>query len=342
MSPLLSIVIPLYNCAPVIVRCLDSLDFLNAEIIVVNDGSSDNGVEVVEQYADKHNNVRLINKLNGGVSSARNVGIEQARGKYIAFVDADDYLSSGGLERIVTLAEQHQADVVKYKIHSLSHDAPCVYNSVADYPIKEEVVEGIAQALNRYDISDFHVVDAVFRTAVIVDNGVRFCTDVHLREDDVFMGSFYSVASKVVITDLPLYNYYRSSDYSHTHRQTKERQRVLIQSGLLAIRHRKEFIAEHCPNQSFCYERLKYMRWVCHLRVAIEAGMTLEEYRALMEEFRKEGVYPLEYAWIKVAGFDYAFKPYMKRIVQTFFVNHPGLGYPLVKLFYGVLNVQRK
>ena len=333
-SPLLSVIIPMYNCAPVIVRCLDSIDYQDCEILVVNDGSQDNGAEVVEQYATTHTHVRLINKPNGGVSSARNLGIQEARGKYIVFVDADDYLAQGGLVRMIDLAEKHDADIVKYKIHSLHHDAPCVYNSVANFDLSVEVISGTAEALNRYDISDYHVVDALFKTSTIRENGVQFYTDLHLREDDAFMGAFYSVASQVVVTNLPLYNYYTSSYFSHTHSQPIDRQRILISSGLLAVRHRKEFIAQKHPNKTFPYERLKYMRWVCSLRNAISAQLTLDEYVALLDEFRKEGVYPLDYAWIKVAGWDYALKPYIKRVIQTFMINHPRLCYPLAKWYY--------
>lgn len=333
-NPLLSVIIPMYNCAPVIVRCMDSIDYPYCEIIVVNDGSRDNGADVVEQYAATHPHVRLINKPNGGVSSARNLGIENAKGKYIVFVDADDYLSKDGLVRMIDLAEKHQADIVKYKIHSLKHNAPCVYNSLKDFELNIEIISGKAQALNRYDISDYHVVDAVFKTSTIKENEVHFYTDLHLREDDAFMGAFYSVASQVVITNLPLYNYYRSSDYSHTHSQPIERQRLLIQSGLLAIKHRKAFIATHCPWQDFPYERLKYMRWVCSLRQAASAKLTFKEYKKILNGFRQEGVYPLDYAWIKAAGWNYAWKPYMKRVAQTFMINHPRLFYPLAKWYY--------
>ena len=333
-NPLLSVIIPMYNCAPVIVRCMDSIDFTDCEIIVVNDGSKDNGAEVVEQYAETHPNVRLINKLNGGVSSARNLGIENARGKYIVFVDADDYLSKDGLDRMIDLAETYNADIVKYKIHSLKHDAQCVYNSLKDFKLDIEIISGKAQALNHYNISDYHVVDAVFKTSTIKENGVHFFTDLHLREDDAFMGSFYSVSSQVVITNLPLYNYYTSSYFSHTHSQPIDRQRILIQSGLLAIKHRKAFIENQCPNQAFPYERLKYMRWVCSVRNAISAQYTYKEYRELLNEFRKENVYPLEYAWIKVAGWDYAIKPYMKRVLQTFMMNNPWLVWLPAKWYY--------
>lgn len=323
----------MYNCAPVITRCMNSIDYQDSEIIVINDGSKDNGAEVVEKYASTHPNVRLINKPNGGVSSARNLGIENAKGKYIIFVDADDYLSKDGLERMIDLAEKHKADIVKYKIHSLKYDAPCVYNSLKNVELNVEIISGKAQALDRYDISDYHVVDAVFRVDTIRNNRLQFNTDLHLREDDVFMGGFYSVSSVVIITNLPLYNYYTASYYSHTHNQSIDRQRVLIKSGLLAVRYRKEIIKTHCPNQSFIYERLKYMRWVCNIRNAISAKLTLNEYLTLLMEFHQEGIYPLEYAWIKVAGCDYSFTLYLKRVLQTFAINHPKIGYFITKVY---------
>lgn len=333
-DPLLTVVIPMYNCAPVIERCLDSIDYPKCEIIVINDGSTDNSAETVKRYCADRPNVRLINKINGGVSSARNLGIENAKGKYLIFVDADDYLAQGGLLRMVKLAEQYHADIVKYKIHNLKHDEPCVYYSVKDDKINVQVISGKAQALHHYDISDFHVVDAVFKTSTIRENGVRFFTDLHLREDDVFMGEFYSVASKVIVTDLPIYNYYNKSSYSHTHRQPIDRQRILLQSSLLAIRHRKEVIAKNCPQQQFPYERLKYMRWICSLKNAIMAEMTCNEYMSLLDDFRKEDVYPLDYAWIKIAGWDFSFKPYIKLVLSTFMINHPRISYPFAKVYW--------
>ena len=333
-NPFLSVIIPCYNCAPVITRCVDSIDYPNSEILVINDGSKDNIEEVMTQYIAAHPNVRLINKSNGGVSSARNFGIKEAKGKYIVFVDADDYLAQGGLSRVIDLAEQYDADIVKYKFLCLKNDSPCVYNSVKDAEMNVEIISGKAQALNRYDISDYHVVDALFRTSTIQKNEVFFDTDLHLREDDAFMGAFYSVASQVVVTDLRLYNYYTYSNFSHTYGQSIERQRLLIRSGLLAIKHRKTFIAKHCPNREFPLERYKYMRWVCSLQNAVEAEMNYKEYKALLDEFRQEGVYPLEYKWIKVAGWDYAWSPYIKRIIKTFCINHPWLVWSLAKWYY--------
>lgn len=330
--PLLSVIIPMYNCAPVIVRCLDSIDYQDCEIIVVNDGSKDNGAEIVEKYAATHQNVRLINKSNGGVSSARNLGIQEAVGKYISFIDADDYIVSGGLERIVTLAEEHNADVVKFKNKNVIDTSEQDKSSVSETPINIEITTGDG-VLKRHDISDYIVWDGIYRRTIIVENNVLFKTDLCLREDDTFMGMLYCHANIVIATDLPLYRYVSASNYSSTHNQPIEKQRKLIISGLKAAQHRGHYVQEHKP-EVMQLERLKYMRWVCTIRNAISAQLTLKEYRALLDEFRKEGIYPLDYAWIKAAGWDYAIKPYMKRVLQTFMINNPWLVWLPAKWYY--------
>ena len=194
MEPLLSVIIPVYNCAPVILRCLDSIDYPDAEIIVIDDGSSDDSAKVVMDYARNHAGVRLLQKANGGVSSARNMGIDAATGKYVMFVDADDYLVPDGIVRMVDLAESEEADIVKYKIEFVGNDSNMDKCSIRDYPFSFEIIPNRGSVLLRYDISDYHVVDAVFRRAVIIENDIRFHTDLLLREDDVFRGMFYCYA----------------------------------------------------------------------------------------------------------------------------------------------------
>lgn len=321
-QPILSVIIPMYNCAPVITRCLDSIDYTDAEIIVVNDGSKDNGADVVTHYTISHPNVRLVNKENGGASSARNLGIEEANGKYIAFIDADDFWFPNGIARIVELAEKEDADIVKYIIRHIENGQPLPQMDLEHFDMLTEIIEGRGKALERYDISDYHVVDAVFKRSVIIDNNIRFQTDLHLHEDDVFMGMFYCHASKVVSTDLPLYCYIRSSDYSSTHHQSIERQRILINSGYLAAQHRSEYVQAHYP-EAMPIERLKYMRWVRQPKDAIKSQMTLAEYKAVLNEFRKIGVWPVQYKYINVSYWWASWKYKMKLAIKTWMINHP-------------------
>ena len=114
---LLSFIIPLYNCSEYIVSCLNSIyDSLVSEkefeVIIVNDGSTDNGATVCKKYAEKHKNILLLEQKNSGASTARNKGINHALGKYIWFVDADDRINPDFLPNMLCiLQEQHDIDV---------------------------------------------------------------------------------------------------------------------------------------------------------------------------------------------------------------------------------------
>ena len=329
-NPILSVIIPMYNCAPVITRCLDSIDYPEAEIIVVNDGSKDKGAEVVTQYAASYPNVRLVNKENGGASSARNLGIQEAKGEYIAFIDADDFWFPNGIGRIVELAEKEDADIVKYIIRHVENGLPLPQKDLANFDMHTEIIEGRGKALERCDISDYHVVDAVFKRSVIIDNNLRFQTDLHLHEDDVFMGMFYCHASKVVSTDLPLYCYIRSSDYSSTHNQSIERQRMLINSGYLAAQHRSSYVQKYFPDV-MPLERLRYTRWVRMPKDAIEAQMTLSEYMDVLNRYRELGVYPMSYKWLNTIFWWAPFSYKLKWAIKTWLINHPRIAYAIYR-----------
>ena len=115
----LSIIIPVYNVEKYVAKCLDSvldqgLDPKEYEVIVVNDGSPDGSLQIVEGYAEKHDHIQVITKKNGGLSSARNCGIENAKGKYIYFLDSDDFLISQSLNRIVDTCERHNLNVLTF------------------------------------------------------------------------------------------------------------------------------------------------------------------------------------------------------------------------------------
>lgn len=98
---LVSIIVPIYNVAPYLRKCMDSLvmqSYSNIEIIAVNDGSLDESGKIAHEYANKYPFVQVIDKANGGLSSARNAGLEVAKGEYIAFIDSDDYVSENYVE----------------------------------------------------------------------------------------------------------------------------------------------------------------------------------------------------------------------------------------------------
>ena len=114
-QPKISVIIPVYNTAKYLSKCLDSIlnqTLKEIEVIVVNDGSKDNSQELIDAYKEKDGRIVSIQKENGGLSDARNVGIDVANGEFIAFVDSDDYIDLSMFEMMYGLSQKHQAEIV--------------------------------------------------------------------------------------------------------------------------------------------------------------------------------------------------------------------------------------
>lgn len=324
----LSVIIPLYNCEAVIERCLESIDHIDGlEVIVVDDGSTDNGAAVVKAFAESHPFVRLISKVNGGASSARNVGIDNATGNYIMFVDADDYLVPGGLDQLLTLAEEEHADVLKYLILRTSKVASKDTVSLVSFPLQKSVLHGRGKALEGSSVSDYHVVDALFKRQLIEDYHIRLHEDLFLHEDDVFMGEVFVYAECVVSTDMPLYRYVVDSAQSHTHKPTPERARKIVDSALLAVQYRLKATSQLNNTKIDRLERVKMMRFVylCS-RHMLAADYSFREYRDILNKFRKYSCYPVNREWLKESHVVNT-----KTLLKNFLCNHPCLAWVVYK-----------
>ncbi len=136
----LSIIVPMYNVANYLVKCLDSLleqdlSWSDYEIILVNDGSTDNCGEIAQQYADKYTNINFISQENRGLSEARNAGIKQANGSYILFVDSDDYLQPNTLGALLGQAERDNLDVLRFRYQNVkeSGEVFAPYKDMTNY-----------------------------------------------------------------------------------------------------------------------------------------------------------------------------------------------------------------
>lgn len=115
----LSIIIPVYNVEKYVGRCLEScldqdLPKDEYEIIVVNDGTQDNSVQVIEKYIKPENNVTLIHRENGGLSAARNTGLKHAQGEYVWFVDSDDWIEKDSLSKLIQYIKKYDLDVFRF------------------------------------------------------------------------------------------------------------------------------------------------------------------------------------------------------------------------------------
>ena len=142
---LISIVVPIYNVENYLRMCLDSIQnqtYQNFECLLINDGSPDNSADICREYVAKDSRFRYFEKENGGLSSARNYGIDRAEGSFITFVDSDDWLEHDALDRLYDALKKENADISigRYNCYDESRCQYLFYDSNPDYSL--EVIEG--------------------------------------------------------------------------------------------------------------------------------------------------------------------------------------------------------
>lgn len=185
---LLSVIIPCYNGSRTVAATLDNLvRELNAtcsyEIIVVNDGSTDNSADILANFAMKYPSIRIFAKDNGGVSSARNYGLRHASGDYIWFFDADDLCFDGAVEKLISLLNQYRPDICNF--WSLTVDAR-MKNNVDQYNNSNEFKVLFNGFLREYIVNKnipFACWSSIVRRTLLTDNEISFRSDLTISED---------------------------------------------------------------------------------------------------------------------------------------------------------------
>lgn len=186
-----SVIIPVYNAEKTLRRCLDSLvkqAFSDYELLLINDGSTDGSDVICREYAGTYPCVRYFAKENGGVSSARNLGLEQAEGEYILFVDSDDYVSEDYFESLSDALKNRAADLFMFGYRnfggvSTEWDTGEFYENTA-----VGVAEQISSAMQQYLFSSLW--SKVFKRQIIEQHNIRFANDLAIGEDQAFIFTY--------------------------------------------------------------------------------------------------------------------------------------------------------
>ena len=184
MIPKISIIVPVYNVEPYIHRCVDSIlkqTFIDFELILVDDGSPDNCGAICDDYASKDSRIVVIHKENGGVSSARNAGLDLAKGEFVTFCDSDDYLENSWLEMLYNELQKCHADVVNatFKlvdgngliIRKVEHEYN--YYDIREFSDKTEFL--IEKILGGKANLGWEVWTRLFKSSIIRANNIHFC-----------------------------------------------------------------------------------------------------------------------------------------------------------------------
>ncbi len=210
----LTVIVPVYNVEKYIRRCVDSLIsqelFDETEILLVDDGSKDKSGEICDEYSDKYEIIRSFHKPNGGLSDARNYGIERATGKYISFIDSDDLVAAGFFKDISDLISKYDADIINFNFafEKTEGEFDITGDKAVTVRSREELIEDVMM----YNIGN-QVTCNVFRKDIFKD--VRF--PVGRAYEDIF--TFYRLilnADKFIRVNYTYYVYNIVNDGSIT------------------------------------------------------------------------------------------------------------------------------
>lgn len=222
MEPRLSVIVPVYNVEKYLPQCLDSLihqTLKEIEIILVNDGSTDNSEAICQDYAEKDNRIIVYSKTNGGLSDARNYGLQHASSKIVGFVDSDDYIDLDMFQVLLELKDKTNSEIVVGGVKMATNDGEV-------YMVREVETE---VALNRHDameelLKSKRITNSVCNKIfdILLFEQIEFPVG-KLYEDEYVTYKLFDRAETIAMTNQVFY-YYRSSPNSITHKAFSERE----------------------------------------------------------------------------------------------------------------------
>lgn len=206
----LSIIIPVYNCNKYINCCLNSIIKCvgkKIEIILIDDGSADGSAEICDEYARQYSFIRVMHQVNQGVSKARNSGIEMAYGKYLMFVDSDDFID---------------VDELRYFLCEINNDYDCVaagiryyYESdghIDEYPLKRMEINYPYSINECFDVLNKNrffsaIYSKIYKKRIIDEHKLKFPVEFSIWEDSAFVYEYLSYCNKILCVEYIFYNY---------------------------------------------------------------------------------------------------------------------------------------
>ena len=227
-NDLVSIIIPAYNVAPYLDRCVQSAcaqTYRNIEIILVDDGSTDESGEMCDRWAEKDSSVRVVHKMNGGLSDARNSGLDIANGEYILFVDGDDYVDANLVSTVLnSMSESVDMVVFGYTEVYDNHATQRIVFPRSKYSISSnrDKLNCIVGPFFKYALG-WQATNRLFLKSIIDKYNIRFVNNSKVfAEDQCFCLMYLAHCNQIVVIEDCLYNYYqRSGSIMNTDRRNE-------------------------------------------------------------------------------------------------------------------------
>lgn len=210
MNDLISVIVPIYKVEKYLNRCVDSIinqTFRNLEIILVDDGSPDNCPKICDEYAEKDNRIKVIHKINGGLSDARNAGMDVATGKYISYIDSDDYISSDFFETLYNAIISEKSDIVEcsvVKFYEDDHFDEFSDDGLINNFLKTEAMSALISEKYFHQ----HVWNKLYKAELV--KGIKYAVG-KLNEDEFWTYQVFGRTEKVTKINKTMYYYFQRS-----------------------------------------------------------------------------------------------------------------------------------
>lgn len=295
-----SVIIPVYNAKETLRRCLDSLvrqQFSDYELLLINDGSTDGSDAICREYANTYSCIRYFAKENGGVSSARNLGLEQAEGEYILFVDSDDYVSQDYFALLSHTLESNAVDLLMFGYRNFGGASTEWDTGVFCEETESGVAKRISFAVCQYLFSS--LLSKAFKRQIIERDNIRFSNDLAIGEDQTFIFTYAMHIRSIGSIENHLYNVDVSDGNS-----LSRKARPYLTEQLMEVNRRMYAayrVSEHSPEAARYYEvALSWMTYrsaysCCKelLKFDFSVKQRRQEIRNICKLYRAEEIKPV-------------------------------------------------
>lgn len=297
-----SILIPVYNTEKTLARCLDSLvnqQFSDYELLLINDGSTDNSDAICRAYANAYPQIRYFQKENGGVSAARNLGLAQARGAYILFVDSDDFVSEDYFAVLSDALEQQTPDLLMFGYRNFGGGSAEWNTGAFSENTEIKIADRISTAMRQYLFSSLW--SKAFRRQTIEENGLRFDESLSIGEDQAFIFAYAMQIRSIASIPNTLYHVDTSGGGS-----LSRKRRDYLTEQLMAVNRRMADAlrsTEHSPQAEKIYEAA--LAWMSYrsayscckelLKYAYTGKQRRQKIREICRRYRDEKIRPRDW-----------------------------------------------
>lgn len=294
MNALVSIIVPVYNAEKYLANTLDSIirqSYKNFELLLINDGSTDKSKAICDKFALKDRRIKVLNKTNGGVSSARNYGLSVAEGEYVIFIDSDDYLTADMLETLVNDIESTKSDVAICGFWHVTEDE---YKKICagEKLHNKEKLEILDNPINYFYSKELmpYMWNKIFKRGIL--KKITFDETIHYGEDYLFCAKAFLQSTKACYREDKKYFYIKRADGLSMSEGSVEfwsgyaRSKKILYDKFIEINASKELLEGIW--KEYCIALIAVYRFIVHKRLKLEYDRVDNLYRNIIIEFIKE------------------------------------------------------